>query len=670
MRPAVIDQPGLKVMVAGILLPLFLGLAIRSQLTPNKVHNRVQKYFDQISKANPDKKMKIDFEGAEIRLSEWGLPSPHLQLKEVRISFEDQSCDENQIVVDSAVIPIDWKWIFTPKDIHPSLRFGLVEVRTSEIKRCLNIKETESAKAAEEAAQGAVQESMKSTPSESVSITEQKIFIEKLRFVDKVNYKFPINLQSVNLNLFYEKNKVHEVRLAAQFFSMKDYIKNIFRLKGDLNVQYYTDRTKNSKIQLSGKVINKKFDFVAEYDAKSNLLPFKLDVDSISVKTLVSSMGQEGQNNLSVLNSLSGLSISFNSSGRYDVGHSDLEPIKIENLKVFSNDSDVQFESFSVIDLKPLKLSPIKAKITKWNLSEVFKNLNWPELNRSINNFGLLSGDITYSNEKFSSRGTLSDVALIFSNKGKQALHKVNQVVYDVTADRSSTQLKLGQFVMEDVAADGNVSFEWSNIPNGHEFKEQFLANGSLKKISLNSNVVQLFAEDEMKSESKVSVDLKINVSHGDYKGFARLDGLQTQKYKLSDLSMETSGSLNRAEEARKYAFNLAAGEFSTSAETQGSLLNDLLLKFKEDGTDIVKVEKLDLLFETDVQRKRKTLHGSFFLPQQVSVKSNSRKAISFAGSTEKDKERVLKIKTESKPETPQYDSIISIDLDTNKLIK
>ena len=666
MRPAVIDQPGLKVMVAGVLLPLFLGLAIRSQLTPNKVHNRVQKYFDQISKANPDKKMKIDFEGAEIRLSEWGFPSPHIQLNEVRISFEDQSCDENQIIVESAVIPLDWKWIFKPRDIHPTLRFGLAEVRTSEIKRCLNLKETESTKI--ETAPH--EESVKPAPDLGpISITEQKIFIEKLRFVDKANYQFPINLQSVNLNLFYEKNKVHEVHLTAQFFSMKDYLKNIFRLKGDLSVQYSADKNKNSKLQLSGKVVNKKFDFFAEYDAKANVVPFKLDADSISVKTLVSSLGPENSSNLNILNSLSGLSISFNAFGQYDLGHSDFQPIQIENLKIFSNDSDVQFEAFSVNDFKSLKMSPIKAKISKWNLSEVFKNLNWPELNRSINNFGLLSGEIAYNNGKFSSNGILSDVTLIFSNKGRQALHKVNKVAYDITSDKENTQLKLNQLVMEDTPVEGNINFNWSNVPNSHEFKEQFLALGSFKKINLSPSVVKLFVEDDLKNESKVSVDLKINVSHGDYKGLVHLDDLETQKYILKDLSMETTGSLNRAEETRKYDFKLALGEFAVGSENKGSLLNDLILKFKQDGLDVVKIEKLNLLFETDAQRKRKTLQGSFFLPQPVSVKSITRKNVAFSGSTEKDRERILKIKTESKPQTPQFDSLFSIDLDTNKLI-
>ena len=43
MRRAVIDQPGLKIIVLGLLISIFLGLILRSQITQTKINDHLKK---------------------------------------------------------------------------------------------------------------------------------------------------------------------------------------------------------------------------------------------------------------------------------------------------------------------------------------------------------------------------------------------------------------------------------------------------------------------------------------------------------------------------------------------------------------------------------------------------------------------------------------------------
>ena len=95
MRRAVIDQPGLKIMFLGLLVSIFLGLVLRSQITQTKINDRLKKIVQEFE--NKNKQLRIDFSEGELLLSDWGFPFPHLYVKNIKISSTASECLENQI---------------------------------------------------------------------------------------------------------------------------------------------------------------------------------------------------------------------------------------------------------------------------------------------------------------------------------------------------------------------------------------------------------------------------------------------------------------------------------------------------------------------------------------------------------------------------------------------
>ena len=57
MRRAVIDQPGLKIIVLGLLVSIFFGLTLRSQITQTKINDRLKKIVQEFEQKNKSKKI-------------------------------------------------------------------------------------------------------------------------------------------------------------------------------------------------------------------------------------------------------------------------------------------------------------------------------------------------------------------------------------------------------------------------------------------------------------------------------------------------------------------------------------------------------------------------------------------------------------------------------------
>ena len=134
MKRAVVDQPGFKIIILGLVLSVIMGLLIKGQITPRKMKSKIDQ---AISKLDPD--IKIDFKSIEVKLSDWGWPQPYLEIHDIRLSPVQRICDESQIYIDTVSFPLTWNIIFESKKIIKSLRMNQLEIRLSEFKNCFSM---------------------------------------------------------------------------------------------------------------------------------------------------------------------------------------------------------------------------------------------------------------------------------------------------------------------------------------------------------------------------------------------------------------------------------------------------------------------------------------------------------------------------------------------------
>ena len=138
MRRAVIDQPGIRISFIGVVLGLFLGLALRSQISDNKIEQLLNKSVERLQN-----EFVIDYGQARLNLSQWGLPFPVLEVSHIRLSPKGVSCQNSQIFVEELEIPVSFSAIFGLSSKVPKIRLSNVELRVGDAEKCLQSKDTE-----------------------------------------------------------------------------------------------------------------------------------------------------------------------------------------------------------------------------------------------------------------------------------------------------------------------------------------------------------------------------------------------------------------------------------------------------------------------------------------------------------------------------------------------
>ena len=135
MSRAVIDQPGMRVVGFGLILALIFGFILRSQISSQHVEKSLQRSVQIL-----EKDFSVDFDMAEVRLSKWGLPLPHLIIAKLRISPKEKKCHNSQIYIDELEVPLSLKNLFMTEKAVDLVRAKHVEVRLSEADSCFSQK--------------------------------------------------------------------------------------------------------------------------------------------------------------------------------------------------------------------------------------------------------------------------------------------------------------------------------------------------------------------------------------------------------------------------------------------------------------------------------------------------------------------------------------------------
>lgn len=659
MSRAVIDQPGLKVILLILIASLFFGLSLRSQVTQPKVHRFVENYFSKLETANPNKQIKINFEKAEVLLTDWGMPTPYLRIVGVRITFQDHRCDENQVYIDTVHIPIEWSRLLKiNSNSYPPIRIGLAEIRTANLQSCLVTKEN-SVKAIDETSSASL------VVNENIIKDQQNIFIERLRLVDRNMYNYSLNLQSVKMKLGYTNQKVTSVEVKSQILALKDYLKNLYRLKSDLQLVYNVDRQQPSFIDIQGKIINRDFKVRADLNNQKEIL-FKVSGDALSTKTVLSALIQKPDSNFSVATGLSGLSFSFDLTGLYSLDSKTLSPLSVSNFKIFSDTTDIKVEDFQILDLRNGSVSPLKIVLSKLDLNSVVNSLKPTEIQNSFARYGVLTGTAVYQNQELKSTGQIEDLSLIFSNQGLRAYQNIDKIDYilhlnlselnqlDQSEDSQTIQkLSLSNLVINENPVEGRSELVW-HFNQDHSIKN-LKVMAQFDHIILDDRVYELFTKESLRpptdevKHNRPEINFKFDHNYGVNVASATLSKLETEHYLLEKLAVQYRQDSYSQTKEEKYQFNLAG--FTYRRNDDQEFLNQLMGKLQS-APDKLVFQNLKAEYKRDTAGQ-KMANGSFTYIDTNNQLLQGRFQVNPVALTNEDY-RPMKIKMESfRKETP-----------------
>lgn len=633
MKRAVIDQAGLKIIFVGLLISVFFGLIFKSQIRSSVVSDRLQKTLDVLKRD-----LLIDFESAEVKLSDWGLPRPTVEINGLRLSPVMQNCQNNQIYIEKLSIPLSFNLIFSKnkKDQGIStLRASLIEVRIDRLNHCFS--KNKSKDHQEAVSQLATQISSNtvvnhaentaqiSAPQKHQENSLQQFFkqstalkeisIDRLRLIAPDIFKLPIDLNAVQLDVKSGENQITAIDLQAQMLSFKDSAKNFYLLKSEINfkAQALDNGQIDLKLNTNGLLIDRPFVFDVRYDQKNNSLEYIGEVKNVSAKAFLQMFQLLNDKQFAFKASAFGFAaISGYVSGEYFLNTNEKEKSNLvfKNLQMIARSGLINVNEINFYNLKEGQFKPFDLYFNNINMSDMFGLSGDHRLGLSFEEAGFLSGNLSVLNRNdLRLKALVEKSHLIFSNQGRRAVQVFDSYNLVGSYKDSVQSLQLNDFVRGENKIKGFIRYS----QRINDLKEQSNESSRLKKelevnlsgLIFGEDVLELYTGQRQESEInwKLQSDLVTaltsqvefkSVKYKDIQLKSSVLNVSKDLLKNSDVVLiEAKGQYVEAN--KTFAFKLT-GDYSAvdkSIEAQLVLLDDKMKKYNVTG--IVNEPRLEL---------------------------------------------------------------------------
>lgn len=633
MKRAVIDQAGLKIIFVGLLISVFFGLIFKSQIRSSVVSERLQKTLDVLKRD-----LLIDFEAAEVKLSDWGLPRPTVEITGLRLSPVMQNCQNNQIYVEKLSIPLSFNLIFSKNKKNQGisrLRASLIEVRIDRLNHCFS--KNKSKDHQETVSQLATQTSSNTVinhAENTAQISElqkhqenslqqffkqstalKAISIDRLRLIAPDIFKLPIDLNAVQLDVKSDENQITAIDLQAQMLSFKDSVKNFYLLKSEINfkAQALDNGQIDLKLNTSGLLIDRPFVFDVRYDQKNNSLEYIGEVKNVSAKAFLQMFQLLNDKQFAFKASAFGFAaISGYVSGEYFLNTNEKEKSNLvfKNLQMIARSGLVNVNEINFYNLKEGQFKPFDLYFNNINMSDMFGLSGDHRLGLSFEEAGFLSGNLSVLNRNdLRLKALVEKSHLIFSNQGRRAVQVFDSYNLVGSYKDNLQSLQLNDFVRGENKIKGFIRYS----QRIKDVKEQSNEASRLKKelevnlsgLIFGEDVLELYTGQRQESEInwKLQSDLvtaltsQVEFKSVKYKDIQlKSSVLNVSKDLLKDNDVVLIEAKGQYVEANKtFAFKLT-GDYSAvgkSIEAQLVLLDDKMKKYNVTG--IVNEPRLEL---------------------------------------------------------------------------
>ena len=585
MRRAVVDQAGLRVVMIGIILSLFFGLIFKSQIRSSVVKARLQQSIVRLQKD-----VNIDFESVEVRLSEWGLPRPVIEIRGIRISPLKASCQENQVYIDNLSFPLSMNLLFSKEKVISTVRVSLLEVRTKNTRLCFsknqasegsvenrvalsangtspapsqtsNVQETKVAQAEATTVKNETLEKLKNFKSH---INEVKIDRLRVIAVDKMNTAVDFN--AVQVSFKYEDQKLSELGLTGQLLAFKEADKSYYLLKSDIKFAVKLEDKIAVNADLKGLVMDRPFQLKIRNDEQKNSVQFLGEIEGISLKA-INYIFKAERPQTEVFDFLSGSSMTGYMTGEYFLTDRHYE-IDIKDIKVLVGGGVAEINDIFVVGKMDEKaqVKPFDVQLSHIELTKILSHKAFDNIRPSIQNAGYMSGLIQFSGgDQFKVKSLIEKTSFVFSNKGERVSQVFDSFNFHATIDPQKISLNVNEFILDSQKIKGALKYA-----HNYESNDKSLSV-DLEGHLLKPDTVKLFTGTPSDPEIKLlfSTDLKNNL-----KGTASIDKLSIHEFEFTKFNLDYEKNLLLKSEI--YNLKTAGLTLKVSDKAQTNHLNVL----------------------------------------------------------------------------------------------
>ncbi len=534
MSRAVIDQPGLRVLTVGLVVSLVLGFGLRAQISSARVEKSLEKSVQIL-----EKDFLIDFELAEVRLSKWGLPLPHLIINNLRISPKKNVCQNSQIFIDELELPLQLKNIFWQEKTIDLIRAKNVEVRLVDLDDCLSQKNKLTKESEVQKAEAGLKNIQNNIFSQKTGTRLKEIAIDQLKLISQKNFEQPIVLKQLRFYLSYEGTKLTQVDVKSRLYSIKDNRTDIYFLVSDLNAHIKPDLQQNIEMQLQvkGRLLDGYIQIFMKGSSVSQKLEFEITTKNVSLKAYAPLLFPHKKE---IVLDKWPLSLSFYMLGEAQQGAETKSFFKFKNFQALGDDMSLQIPEVDIeINNQKPKFKPFQVSISQIPLSPLKSILAEKFDFQSVENLGVLNGLLKFEDlQRWNFQGDIQKTELIFSNRGSREIETIDAVKVGLASQPNLYNLNLTHFVIQQTEVLGGLEGEFISNPEslqlalnleGHVLNEKiwkqltFVSQNPIVKLNWN-----------YKKTGEERHQIKFNSSELEFQGL-HLNDVQVDFIQLGD---------------------------------------------------------------------------------------------------------------------------------------
>jgi hypothetical protein len=555
------EQPGLRILLTGLLLAFFIGYTLKSYLSPSRVTAQIEKAASHVHKD-----IEISFNSAQFILSEGILPRFSVVIDKIKMESLQSCWMAPTLEIDELRLPLSFWGLITGRGPVESIEANIVTLTLREaVKNCSEKELTSEGQKADDGNQPLVTLS-RSEKEEKYRNDVRALYVKEFNIVAERYPQYSSRLLDFSTRVKSFEPKVIEVR--ARTHLLKDDTVGDYLSHANLYMEYKESPDKVLQAHFFGNWREGHYSFIANYNLEDHLLTAETDLKHIPLSQILSIMQKY---DLASKN-LNGKQVWISAKGRWSGPVQDLKnsPLSVRDLRLEGDLGEMHVEQMEFTKFEPLEYRPIRVDIRKLDVEKLLVLLNRSHDARILGSLGQFSGvaDIN-SDRMIRLQGEHRGLEFIFSNKGQRESQVIERMLGEIALSGDKWLIAVNRVEPRGGNFIGDVKLEADRDFKNLEVKAH------VDELAFTPTVQNLMTQGG--EVGSVSLDGEVRIKNGvldKAKGLLRVqnmkvEGVEFEKTKAQFEGQQGSLSLNT--QVQKISF----AETSPTSELMKQIIPD-----------------------------------------------------------------------------------------------
>ncbi|WP_413584382.1 hypothetical protein [Bdellovibrio sp. HCB274] len=420
------EQPGMKILLTGLILAFLIGYTTSSLLSPTRIKSQLEKAASHIHKD-----IKVSFDSAELSLANGILPRFAVVIKQVRME-SDQACWMAPVLeIDEMRLPLSlWGLLTKQSPVKTINADNVVLTLRGTVEACEKEKQqaNENNHRPKEAAPLVTLSPLEQAQKYRNDISN--LNITSFKIISAQYPQYPSELLSFRAQVKSFEPRIVEVHAKTNF--LKDETVGDYLSHANLFLEYKEMPEQSLQAHFFGNWREGHYSVIAHYSLLDHMLNVETDMKHIPLSQVL----QVLQKYDLVSKKLNGKQVWLSAKARMRGEAEKLKsaPFEVKDFRLEGDLGEMSVESANFTSVEPLRYKPLLIDIKNMRIDKLLAFINRPQKARIFGDLGSFTGQAEFVSEKeVRMVGEHQGLQFIFSNKSRRENQFVDRIAGEIS---------------------------------------------------------------------------------------------------------------------------------------------------------------------------------------------------------------------------------------------